>query len=102
MTTTTPQRPRFHGRLTDDEMAQLQACLGQDPVAGFVQLWDLLRAKAGEPPAGEGAVISPDEYSLPYNQSQALLSAIEPDNPELHFAWVLAWINYGPAWHADA
>jgi hypothetical protein len=95
--------PKFRGSLTAHELENACAALRTDALQGFLSLWDLLLAKAGQPPTSEAAdlPIRPDEYSIPFSQAKALVAAIEPSDAELHFAWVLAWMNWGPAWHTD-
>jgi hypothetical protein len=101
MTDTATPCETFQASFTPEELDHLRGELTTDATQGFLKVWDLLLAKAGEPPHTQipGRTIRPDGYSIPFEQAKSLVAAIEPGNVELHFAWVLAWLNYGPAWH---
>jgi len=74
-----------------------------DAMTGFLALWNLLLVKAGEQPlAGQpDCVIRQDEYSIPFDQARQLVACLVADDRELHFAWLLAWMNHGPTWHTE-
>jgi hypothetical protein len=94
---------KYKGRLTEDEMQEICDQMRGNALAGFLALWNVLLTKAGQRPnAGKpGCVIRPDEYSIPFAQARQLVACLEPSNPELHFAWMLAWMDRGPTWHHE-
>ncbi len=98
-----PQVVRFRGSLGDRELQEVCTRVEAEPVSGFLFLWDLLLAKAGELPLDQRSdrSIRPDAYSIPFGQARTIVASIAADDPELHFAWLLAWMNHGPSWHHD-
>jgi hypothetical protein len=70
---------------------------------GFLSVWNVLLTRAGQPALDQlpERTLRPDEYSIPFEQAKALVACLEPDNPELHFAWLLTWMDRGPTWHTD-
>jgi hypothetical protein len=95
--------PAHRNAFTDQELERVCAELRRDALHGFLNMWNVLLAKAGQPPYQQHIdhTIRPDDYSIPYEQAKTIVASIEPDNPELHFAWLIAWLQVGPTWHTD-